>query len=323
MARPRLPRALALAAAVFAAAALAACERAAPPPRADSAAPPPPVVSADSAPPPAAPRDSAWEAAGAGPALFVPGDTARPATAAAVLPDSTLVGADSALAAATSALRGVTLELFAPSGKVGTARVDAAGGDGDECAVGPAVRVSGAPPRARWTVAFADGRATAVAVDSVEGLAGADSAARTAEVARLASLVPRTNRGEFAGLPFSVRQARRFTLDGVDVVVAEVVRRIAQEANPREQHVLVVGERPAGRGGKYELAYHETAVGDEAAVETRDVLAVVLLGAARQPTLVLNREFEEGLAYSLLARTGARQWRLQWTSGTVGCGAEG
>jgi hypothetical protein len=324
MARPLNRRAHAALAAASLVLLLAACERAAPAPPADSAAPPPPVVRVDSAPTAPAVGEIAWDDASAGPALFVPGDSARPSAAAAVLPDSTTFAADSAVGAATAALDGVAVDLFAPSGQVGTAQIAASARDafGDECAVGPTVRLTGRATPSSWTVAFATGRAAPIRIDSIVGLAAADSAARAAEVARLASLVPRTNSGEFAGLPFSVRQAHRFTESGVDVVVAEVVRKVAQEANPREQHVLLVGERPAGSKARYELAYHETSAGDETNVETRDVLAAVRLGASRRPTIVLNREFAEGLAYSLIERTGPRRWRVRWTSGTVGCAEE-
>lgn len=295
------------------------------PPRADSVAPPPPPVRVDSAPAPPVPGEVAWDAEGAGPALFVPGDTARPRDAAAVLPDSTVLGADSTLAAAAATLDGVALDLFAPGGRVGAARVAASASDAlaDECAPGPTVRLTGGTAPAGWQVAFAAGRAVAVSTDSVEGLAGADSAARTADAARLASLVPRTNSGEFAGLPFSVRQARRFTAGGTETIVAEAVRKVAQEANPREQHVLVVGERPAGGRAKYELAYHETSAGDESNVETRDLLAVVLLGPDRRATVVLNRESADGIAYSLVERRGALSWRVRWTSGRAGCSEDG
>ncbi|CAA9300464.1 MAG: hypothetical protein AVDCRST_MAG40-322, partial [uncultured Gemmatimonadaceae bacterium] len=218
-------------------------------------------------------------------------------------------------------LDGVAVDLFGPGGRVGGARVAAGAGDGlaDECAAGPTVRLTGGAAPPSWKVAFAAGRAAPLSTDSVEGLARADSAARTADAARLASLVPRTNSREFAGLPFSVRQARRFTAGGTETVVAEVVRRVAQEANPREQHVLVIGERPAAGKAKYELAYHETSVGDEANVETRDLLAAVLLGADRRATLVLNRESADGIAYSLVERTGPLRWRVRWTSATTGC----
>jgi hypothetical protein len=227
-----------------------------------------------------------------------------------------------------SALDGVTVDLFALTGKVGTARVAAGAraaivADPEECQPWPTVRLGAAPPAGAWRVALAAGRAVPIEVDSLEGLAGADSAGRAAEVARLASLVPRTNTREFAGLPFAVRQARRFTTGGVDVLVAEAVRKLGQEANPREQHVLLVAERPAGGRGKFELAYHETSVGDETEVETRDVLAALMVGEKRTVTLMLNREYGDAVAYSLLERMGARRWRVRWTSARVGCEEEG
>jgi hypothetical protein len=256
----------------------------------------------------------------------VPTDTTRPTLASAVLPDAEAATTDSAAAASVAPLDGVTVDLFTLGGKLGTARVAAderaaASVDPELCAPWPAVRLSAAPTRGSWRVAFSAGHATSLPVDSIEGLSAADSASRAAEVARLASLVPRTNSRDFAGLPFSVRQARTFSAAGTDVLVAEAVRKIAQEANPREQHVLVVAERAAGSTAKYELAYSETSAGNEARVETRDVLAAVTLGANRRPTLVLNREYEDAFAYSLLERVGKRRWRVRWTSAKLGCDA--
>lgn len=302
----------------------AACGRDQPPPRVDSVSSVPPVVRPESAVAPPLAERVTWDDSSAGPALFVAADTAQPGVASAVLPAVAASLPDSAVAAAVSALNGVTVDLFTLGGKAGTATIAdgarAVVDDPDACAPWPAVRLnaSGGSRRA-WTVGFSAGHATPIPIDSIEGLSSVDSAARTAEVARLASLVPRTSAKEFAGLPFAVRQARHFTTSGVDVLVAEAVRKIGQEANPREQHVLVVAERPAGGTGKYDLAYNETSAGDETKVETRDVLAAVALGADRRTTLVLNREYEDALAYSLLERTGEKRWRVRWTSAKLGC----
>jgi hypothetical protein len=346
---PRHRRAVLVLRAVLAAGgagALAGCGRDAPPPRADTTvavSPAPPPDSVPSAPPV---DRLTWDVAGAGPALFVPGDTAEPSVAFTVLPEIAPAASDSALAAATTPLDGAALDLFALGGRVGVARVAAdardAYADAGDCAPWPSVRLRGggrastpaagpaagsgasssAPEAGRlavWRVAFTAGHASGIAVDSIEGLTGADSAARVADVARLASLPPRTNTKEFGGLPFTVRRANRFTQGGVDVLVGEAVRKIPQEANPREQHVLVVGERAAGSRDKFELAYHETSAGDETNVETRDMLAAVTLGTGRTTTLVLNREYETAVAYSLLERTGPKRWRVRWTSATLDC----
>lgn len=325
MPRRRIPTALA-SAALCASAVLcvAACGRDEPPRQPDTAVVAPPVVRDSVSPPPPAER-VAWDEAGAGPALFVPTDTGNSTVASVVLPQRTRSTPDSALAAAAASLDGIALDLFSPAGKVGTVSVDADAGDetldADACAPGPAVLLTtDHSVRGRWTVAFSSGHARPIAIDSLEGLAGADSAARTAEVARLASTVPGTNTGGFKGLPFAVRQARRFSDESkLDVLVAEAVRKIGQEANPREQHVLVVAERAVGATGKYDLAYHEISAGDEAEVETRDVLAAITLGADRRPTLVLNREYEDAIAYSLLQRVAPKRWRLRWTSAKLAC----
>lgn len=305
-------------------AALTACGRDAPPSRVDSVAAVPPVVRPESVPAPPVAERVTWDDSSAGPALFVPADTAQRGIASAVLPRVTAAVPDSALDEAVAALDGVRVDLFTRGGNAGTATVGqderAAATDPEACAPWPAVRLNGggAAPRA-WTVGFSSGHASSIPIDSIEGLASADSAARTAEVARLASLVPPTSDTEFEGLPFTVRQARHFTTGGVDVLVAEAVRKIGQEAKPREQHVLLVGERAAGGEGKYDLAYGETSVGDETSVETRDVLAAVTLGADRRTTLVVNREYEDALAYSLLERVGPKRWRVRWTSAKLGC----
>ena len=322
----RPPPRSAIATAVAILLAVAACGDDAPARRRpDSVVATAPAVRPDSAPPVTVVEEVTWDEASAGPALFVPDDTALSTAAAAVLPHIGADAPDSALVSAGTRLAGVSVDLFAPRGKVGTATVAAANASDPseaECAPWPPVRLA-ATPAGNWRVAFSSGHAVAIPTDSLEGLTAADSAARAAQVARLASLVPGTNKGQFAGLPFSVRQARRFSPSpALDVLVAEVVRKIAQEANPREQHVLIVAEREPSKGGNHTLVYHETSSGGETSVETRDVLAAVGLGDERRPTLVLTREYEDALAYSLLQRVGPREWRVRWTSAKLGCEEE-
>ena len=106
------------------------------------------------------------------------------------------------------------------------------------------------------------------------------------------------------------------------MLVANVIRRINQEANPREEQLLLVAERgaPAPRPGEgYALAYHERVSGHEEAIETTDILAAVMLGASGPPAIVLIRDYGDGTAYALLARRPSGEWRISWTSAYAGC----
>ena len=260
---------------------------------------------------------------------------------------------DSALASTTrfdaARVRNVQLDLFGRGGKVGEAAIPAtaelkaggeqasgaaaAGGDdpddsadGGGCTVWPTVTVPapGATPGGRgpaWTVAFLRGRAEAVALDSIAGMRRPDSARFAAEVTRLASAIPNDTAQAFFGLPFEVKSAYRFrAAPGVDAVVATVVRKIGQEANPREQHTLFIAERDSGRTtGAYRMAYVERVSGSEDVVETREVLAAVTLGARRAATLVIGRHFYEGWSYAILERVAPLKWRVRWNSAYAGC----
>jgi hypothetical protein len=300
---------------------IAACERPAPAPPPDSVAPLP-TLPPESA---TAQADSrGWDAA-LGSALLVAAEASD--SALVVLP----YFGDSALAEAppldVTALRGMRIELFARAGIAGLATVSPASdtlylaGDGLSCTAWPTVRLTGAPTSAGWTVGLAAGLAQAIPMDSVDGLAGADSARLVAEVARLASRLPDDTVAAFRGLPFAVRVVRRFApAPGVEALVAEVTRRINQEANPRMEHILLVAERDSGQTtGRYAAAYSERTAGTEETVESSDILAALLLGSAGRPTIVLRREYTEGSAYTFLERTGPKRWRVRWTSAYTGC----
>ena len=159
----------------------AGCERTKPAPGNDTAAAaPPPRESASSATDAAA----AWDPS-AGPALAVAGAT--PAEAILVIPD---YGDDISLDTVRyelGALRDARFDLFARGRLVGEARLDVIPArPAGECSAWPTARVTtqaGSP--SAWTVGFAAGRARAIPVDSIEGLARVDSARLPDDVARL------------------------------------------------------------------------------------------------------------------------------------------
>jgi len=269
-----------------------------------------------------------WNDTIAGPDLFVAG--ANPTEAVDVMPrfsDSTISDApatDPVLATHPK------VDLFSRSGQVGVATLSAQaeGNFSGSCTTWPTAHVTtpdGPPPE--WSVAFAAGRAIALPMDSMATLNAQDSARRAADIARVASALANDTALAFRGLPFAVRDAHQFTLPSGDTVIAaEVVRRLNQEANPQEEHILIVMERDTVRGPNstpppYIAAYSERTSGPEDDVETDEVLAGVLLGHTPRglPTIILDRDYGDGNSYTLIQRAAPRVWRARWSSAYVGC----
>jgi hypothetical protein len=310
---------------------LAACDREKPPP------PPPPAPPAAVAPVPApaepvppAPPTSGWDA-DAGVALVVPDPDGGARLVAPGLADS--AGVDTARGPAPALPAEVT--LFAESGVVGQARAAPAEGGGGRCAAAPAVRLglaSGANALPAWTVglAAAPGAAppTALPLDSLDAVAGADSAALAAALTRLASALPApggvsaATRAALRGVPFRVRSARGFSPDArTRAVVAVLTRTMAQEAAPAADAVLLLAERPRNAGaGAWRTAYHERAAGREETLPAVHVLAAMrLAGDAPRAALVLGREDDAGTRYVLVERQAPGRWEARWTSTRVSC----
>jgi hypothetical protein len=298
---------------------IAACDREPRPATVDTTADTLSAVSDSST---AAGSRSGW-APGLGPLLLVAGDQHE---ASAVFPgfsDSTLTDTTTF---DTSILAGLDVDLFSRSGLAGRGRLRAVPARlrDDGCVAWPEAAVTitdSLESHAGWTVAFASGRARPLLLDSLESLTGADSARLTAEVSRLASTVPNDTAMAFQGIPYFVRQVRRFRIPpGTEVLIANVTRRINQEANPREEQLLLIGERPLNEpDGRYALHYHERVSGAEEAIESSDVLAAVALVSGGAPAIVLIRDYGDGSAYALLVRDPNGQWRLAWNSAYAGC----
>ena len=259
----------------------------------------------------------------AGPALVVATDSGQGVVVLPAYTDSTLTDTTTF---DLSPLRGARLDLFARPGAAGAGAVVPLGprtAAGAGCTAWPVARVTSddAPFARTWTIGFAAGRAQPIPLDPLAALSGADSARLAAEITRLASTVPDDPASIFRGLPFSVRDAWRLQASpGTDALVAGVLRRINQEANPRVEHLLLVAERDSGTtAGRYRAAYFERTNGLEETLEMSDVLAVVSLGLPLRATIVLARDYGDGAAYSLLERTGVRSWRIRWSSAYTGC----
>jgi hypothetical protein len=294
--------------------ALASCERRRAESRAESAAP---AVSAT--PGSAADRRiaSGWNSL-AGPVLLVQG----PAREEAIALYPTADDSDAVAQLDSASMRQLPVTLVGRGGALLTALLGAPSGDGsDECERWP-LRAMQPESVTTWSVGFVNTRVVPIALDSVDVLSSRDSMALAAEASRLASTVSLPTDAAFQGLRFTAHDIRRFQLPpGVQALVAHLVRRVNQEANPREEQTLLIAERDSGAtSGPYHLAYAERDFGREEAVITPEVLAGVRFGPAVAPMLVVARDNDSGISYRLLERTGARTWRARWSSGVISCG---
>jgi hypothetical protein len=292
---------------------VAACERA-------RETPPPDTIATDPTLPPdtaAIPSvsTSAWLRA-AGPVLAVPGG--GPGDAVIVFPELTDTTISDTVRFESTRAEGLVLDLFDRSGR-GTQDTVARMPPHEwteGCIDWPSAALRGAP--LRWTMGFAAGRVTAIPLDSIEGMPAQDSASLAATLARIASTMPDSGEVRFRGLPFRVRTAYRFHLaDSTAVIVADLVRLVTVEANPREEHTLLIAERDSA-AGELRIVYYDRRAGSEETLEAVELLGAVRLGADAHPALVLVHVGYETTAYALLERLGG-EWRQRWRSVTTGC----
>ena len=217
-------------------------------------------------------------------------------------------------------ISGLTFDLFGRGGRIGSpvaALPLPPVGTKQECYSWPVAKLQAA--RSNWRVGFASGHVYAIMLDSIEAMPSADSAALAASLAQTAATLPFAADPTFRGLPFRVRSAYTFRLDSVDVVIADVVRSVNEEANPRLEHLLLIGERLARVGGKYNLGYYNRTAGAEESTQATEVLTAVEIGVARRPAIIVNIEYDDGGKFGLIERTGNGQWRATWKSAYTDC----
>lgn len=278
---------------------------------ADSARALPPVY-------PGAPAaNTGWDP-DAGPVMITPFENSMD-TVAVVVPEAT----DSTVSTVESMnapVAGLTFDLFGRSGKVASVMRAAPLSPGDtakeDCYGWPLARLSGKPMG--WTVGFSSNRAQSIPLDSIEALRSSDSASLAASLARAAATLPSASDPTFRGLPFRVRSAFTFRIDSVDVVVADVVRVVNEEANPRIEHLLMVGERPHGSSGAYTVRYSNRTAGSEESTQASELLAVLGFGQSKRPAIVIGIEYSDGNRLGLLERISG-EWRATWRSAYTDC----
>lgn len=277
----------------------------------DTAAPIPPPR--DSAPPVRdehAEQAALWGALGAGEVIAVP--AVGPERARLLRPQA---AADWRPAAADT----FPVDLVRAGGALVPARLVATdGSDWGDCAPGEAVRVIADRALPPWQVAFARGAVRPIPLDSLPALSSKDSATRTQEVARVAAALKDDTAEVFRRVPFVVRVAHRFPLGrGSEGMIAEVRRRLGQEARPREERLILIMERSAG--GEWREVFHERLDGAEDAIGAWQVLAVARLGAGARPAAIIAFDDDDGIAVDVVVRGDDGRWTRGWSSG-VECG---
>jgi hypothetical protein len=105
----------------------------------------------------------------------------------------------------------------------------------------------------------------------------------------------------------------------MEVAIGDVVRTVNEEANPRVEHLFIIGERPLGTTGKFNASYFSRTAGAEDTVQATDVLAVVRLGAGKRPAVVVNIEYDDGGKLGLIERTSSGDWAATWRSAYTDC----
>ena len=214
-------------------------------------------------------------------------------------------------------VRGFIADAVSADGAAGSARIRGFATLDEECAVWPVVTLASDSLRS-WTVAFQRGAAIPIALQLIESLAPADSARLAAQLTRLAASLPNDTSRAFHGLPFTIRGAHRMAEDASESVVAEIVRRLNVEANPREETLLLIAERdrPAG---EWRVVYSERASGSELDVQRATALAAVKLAPGGRPTLVIERTGADWITYAFIQRQPDGAWRETWESAYSGC----
>lgn len=306
----------------MAVAVLTACTKDQPEPR---ATPGQPVAA-----PVAVPTDSAAPIVSArwndddGSAIYVPGDGG---VAQVILPpvlDDSVPAPASAVLPATAAP--ATVDLFGPSGKLGTASLGeySATGQpevGEGCDAWPVVplRDPGSATPLKWRIALQAGVAEPLVTDSIGSLSRADSAQLVVEINRAASQLPLDSAGVLRRVPFSVSKAYRMRFAGdVEAVVAVVERRLNMEASPRVERTVLVLERPP-KVKAFSAVWRDTQYATEDDLIAVDLLSVVRFHAASRPTVFLGLDFGDGSRVQMLQRTDGGIWKLRWSSAYTGC----
>jgi hypothetical protein len=214
-------------------------------------------------------------------------------------------------------IEGLDVELFSRGGLTALGVLGAVAVPTSSCPAWPQAPVATDAP---WRVGLGRDVATAIPLDSIEGLPPSDSLRLAIAVARLASRTPGDSVERFAGLPYVVRNAWRGVLpDGPQLLIAIVARTLAVEDDPAAEQILLLAES-ATAGATPQLVYSERRWGREAAVDIDEVLALVRFSATGAVGLLVERADARGPMLLLLERASETSgWSLRWQGPRAGC----
>lgn len=266
---------------------------------------------------PAAPN-TGWDEPTAGPVMLI-AIADNSAGASVVLPLLTDSSLNALPRLAVDSLSNSPVELFSRAGLAGSTAVIVERNQqiAESCAAWPRARLAEVPEKT-WRIGFMRGIAVPLPLDSLEGMTPQDSTMITRELARLSSMVAEGDDPAFRGLPFSVRKAYRFAISGRSVLIGDVVRKLNEEANPRQEHLLLIAEKPTD-GAEYSVVFQSRVAGAEDAVRTNEILSALRFVKTKRPAVVVSFEYEDGGRIALIQRAGNAAWNLTWRSAYTGC----
>jgi hypothetical protein len=131
----------------------------------------------------------------------------------------------------------------------------------------------------------------------------------------------------FRGLPFVVLRAYRTRGLDTAFIVATLARRVNQEADPREERLVLVVDVVGDDARKWTVAWHERASGrEEELVVAEPLLAFRTMvtataspaAATNEVRLLFGRDDGVALGAAVLAR-GTSGWHVLWESAVAGC----
>ena len=177
---------------------------------------------------------------------------------------------------------------------------------------------TGAGVTGSWRLAFPEGAVDGLAFDSLPVVAAPDSAARARDGAFAASRLPDDTAAAFRGRPFNVRQASRFQVTPDTIItIYEVVRLVAQEANPLQEQILIFTEEGAGREPAVTFSRRE--IGAEESMGSIELLGVLRVRSSGRLAVLLRRERESGFVLEWIERSARGTWSVRWRSATDSC----
>jgi hypothetical protein len=239
-------------------------------------------------------------------------------SAAIVLPDVTDSTME-ALGLPMPEISKVTFDLYGRAGKIASSVIGfiSAADTSAACDAWPSALLQSR--HQGWQVALASGSARAIPLDSIEGLSSADSASLAASLAESVASLPIASDLTFRRLPFRVRYAYIAHADSAEIVVADIVRALNEEANPRIEHIFLIGERLQEVIGKYGIGYYNRTAGAEETTQAAEVLAALEIGSSRRKAFVVNVESDKGARFGLIERLRPLEWQPAWWSAYTGC----